>query len=280
LDDRSFTFADLFSLLVDIVGCNGHSATVSFFLFDVEYLASVSFSFGRLTTNNNKACRPRHILLLLLLLQTMSTLFQLLNMGAYSFLLLLAVFLAPNTLASTNGMDMSTDGPMDLMSGNMLSYLHFTPGDTLWFQGWVPQSNGAMVGTCIGLFILALVDRWLAAIKSMSEVVWRKQAEIAYINSQNTRSNSKIQASESQSSIPRHSKLPTVVGVLTLRTVPPFIPAHDIARGILHAGQAALMFGFMWTAMTFQVSFILSMVIGLGVGEAVFGRYISAGSLH
>ena len=75
------------------------------------------------------------------------------------------------------------------------------------------------------------------------------RAEIAYTNSRNTKSNSQIQDSQSQSSLPRHSKLPTVVGVITLRTIPPFIPAHDIARGILHAGQAALTFGFMWTAM-------------------------------
>lgn len=126
-------------------------------------------------TNNNKACRADIPCSLLLLLQAMSTFFQSLNMAAYSFLLLSAVFLSPKVLASTNGMDMSTDGPMDLMNGNMLFYLHFTPGDTLWFQGWVPQSDGAMVGACIGIFMLALVDRWLAAIRSMSEVVWRKQ---------------------------------------------------------------------------------------------------------
>lgn len=168
-----FTFADLFSLFLDIVGCNIHSVSVFFFLFDAGLGVSVeSFPFGRPTTNNNKA---RQGISCSYSCRRLSTLFQPLSMAAYSFLLLLAVFLAPRTLASTNGMDMSTDGPMDLMSGNMLFYLHFTPGDTLWFQGWVPQSNGAMVGTCIGIFMLALVDRWLAAIRSMSEVVWRKQ---------------------------------------------------------------------------------------------------------
>ena len=74
-----------------------------------------------------------------------------------------------------DGMIMSMDGAMDLASGNMLFYLHFTPGDTLWFQGWVPQSKGAMLGTCIGLFILALVDRWLASIRAMAYAVWRHQ---------------------------------------------------------------------------------------------------------
>lgn len=175
---------------------------------------------------------------------------------------------------------MSMDGAMDLASGNMLFYLHFTPGDSLWFQGWVPQSKGAMLGTCVGLFILALVDRWLASIRALEDAVWRQQAEIAYTNAQNVSSDSKLQTYKSQSSLPRLSKLPSVVGIITLRTVPPFIPAHDISRGILHAAQSALTFVFMWTAMTYQASFILAMVIGFGVGEAMFGRYISAASLH
>ena len=97
------------------------------------------------------------------------------NMAIYVFPLLLASLTVPSVHASSNGMDMSMDGAMALASGNMLFYLHFTPGDTLWFQGWVPHSNGAMVGACIGLFMLALVERWLAAIRAMAEVVWRKQ---------------------------------------------------------------------------------------------------------
>jgi len=75
------------------------------------------------------------------------------------------------------------------------------------------------------------------------------RAEIAYINKRNATSDSKGQAYESKSSHPRLSKLPTVAGILTLRTIPPFIPAHDIVRGILHAGQAALAFTFMLAVM-------------------------------
>lgn len=63
----------------------------------------------------------------------------------------------------------------DLASGTMRPYLHFTTGDILWFQGWVPQSAGAMIGACIGLFLLALVDRWIAACRTLMETHWRKQ---------------------------------------------------------------------------------------------------------
>jgi hypothetical protein len=39
------------------------------------------------------------------------------------------LYFSKGCLADTNGMDMSTDGSMALAVGNMLTYLHFTPGD-------------------------------------------------------------------------------------------------------------------------------------------------------
>ncbi|KAJ3711397.1 copper transporter [Lentinula raphanica] len=165
----------------------------------------------------------------------------------------------------SNGMIMSMDGSMDLASGNMLTYLHFTiGGDILWFQGWVPQGPGAMFGACVGLFILALVDRWIAACRAMMEVHWAKR-----LNANTNSDKAKI--------VP-----PSTLGnVLLMRRAPPFIPAHDIVRGIMHAGQAALSFAFMLAVMTFQLGFIISLVVGLGVGETLFGRYAHAGTtLH
>jgi solute carrier family 31 (copper transporter), member 1 len=95
----------------------------------------------------------------------------------FSFTLCTVVVLSlqPALADSSNGMDMSMDGAMSLASGSMIPYLHFTPGDTLWFLGWVPQSAGAMVGACIGLFILALVERWVAACRAVMEAHWSKR---------------------------------------------------------------------------------------------------------
>ncbi|KAJ3849541.1 CTR copper uptake transporter [Lentinula lateritia] len=194
----------------------------------------------------------------------------------------------------SDGMIMSMDGAMDLVSGNMLTYLHFTiGGDILWFQGWVPQGPGAMFGACVGLFLLALVDRWIAACRAMMEVHWAKRwdfircqrydvvlimncrlirAQIAYANKLNANGDW-----EKKRTVP-----PSTVGnALLLRRAPPFIPAHDIVRGILHAGQAAFTFAFMLVVMTFQLGFIISIIVGLGVGETLFGRYAHAGTtLH
>ncbi|KAI0027922.1 Ctr copper transporter family-domain-containing protein [Vararia minispora EC-137] len=154
----------------------------------------------------------------------------------------------------------SMDGGMTMTMGNMLMYFHFTPGDNLWFLGWAPYSAGAMVGTCIGLFLLALIERWLAAMKAVMEVHWHTRALIEMANRVNTKSLPQHAQATPKSAIRQHMALP-------------FIPAHDLPRGIIAAALALLGFLFMLAVMTFQVGFILSIVVGLGVGETLFGRY-------
>ena len=80
------------------------------------------------------------------------------------------------------------------------------------------------------------------------------------------------------------------------RTVPPFILAHELPRGVMYMIQATLTYSLMLTAMfvlpylsippiltlfflprrTFNVVYFLSIIVGLGVGEVVFGRWASA----
>ena len=80
--------------------------------------------------------------------------------------------LIAGALADDNGMVMSMDQGMAMNMGNMLMYLHFTIGDNLWFIGWAPNTAGAMAGACIGLFVLAIAERWLAAMRSVMEDHW------------------------------------------------------------------------------------------------------------
>ncbi|THU95208.1 Ctr copper transporter [Dendrothele bispora CBS 962.96] len=176
-------------------------------------------------------------------------------------------------------MDMSMDGDMTLASGMMRMYFHFTPGDLLWFQGWVPSSTGAMVGSCIGLFLLAIIDRWVAACRGCMEVFWARRAQIIQSNQLNRskpKSSNGINPSE-------QSQPPTLRNVLLLRSpnnnrlAPPFIPSHDIVRGLFYIAQALLGYLFMLAVMTYQVGFLFAILAGLGVGEMMFGRYAKAG---
>lgn len=70
-------------------------------------------------------------------------------------------------------MDMDTS--ILLPQGQMLPFLHFHAADTLWFQGWVLQSTGAIAGACIGLFLLAIFSRWLDTMRSLAEIDWKKR---------------------------------------------------------------------------------------------------------
>jgi hypothetical protein len=69
------------------------------------------------------------------------------------------------------------DGAMELSTGEMLNYLHFpspssSGGDTLWFAGWVTTSKGAVVGACVGLFLLGVVDRCVAGVQGVVGKAW------------------------------------------------------------------------------------------------------------
>ncbi|KAJ6566154.1 Ctr copper transporter family-domain-containing protein [Mycena capillaripes] len=178
---------------------------------------------------------------------------------------LLAALLLPilplAAAAEVNGMDMSMDDGMSLAAGMMMPYLHFTRGDVLWFAGWVPQSAGAMFGACIGLFILALVDRWLAAVRGMMDAHWREAGRAA--------AKKACDGDDSKGKIKK----------FRLRA-PPFIFAHDGMRGAMHALQAALGFAFMLAVMTFQAAFIITIALGLGIGEMMFGRYAAAATTN
>ncbi|KAK0209322.1 CTR copper uptake transporter [Desarmillaria ectypa] len=183
-------------------------------------------------------------------------------------MLALLMLLLPVVLAhSSSGMDsmtgMDSQGSTTLMSGMMVPYLHFTTGDILLFQGWVPKSVGAMIGACIGLFMLSLIDRWLAAMRRVMEGHWAKRAQILHAK-KNRDSSSEIETLKSES-----SALKSVV----LRSAPPSVLRNDLARGAMHTLQSALSFTFMLAAMTFQVGFILAIIIGMGVGEILFGRF-------
>lgn len=93
----------------------------------------------------------------------------------------LPTFLIVGTLAHDNGMVMNMDQGMTMNMGNMIMYLHFTIGDNLWFVGWAPRSTGAMVGTCIGIFMLAVAERWLAMMRAVMEAHWRTRFGIRLV---------------------------------------------------------------------------------------------------
>lgn len=183
--------------------------------------------------------------------------------------------------------------------GQMLPHLHFDLGDILWFVGWVPTSSGAMVGACIGLFLLAMCERWISALRAVMEIHWRSRFVFVYSSMTLQSYNHTMPYRAEVARVNKHNTIPSTATPTKkslwgpLADAPPFIPAYDLTRGVLQLGQSGLAYLMMLAVMcalslvisrypvcllhrrTFQVGFLLSIVIGLGVGETLFGRYIN-----
>jgi solute carrier family 31 (copper transporter), member 1 len=71
--------------------------------------------------------------------------------------------------------DMEPATEMSMGMGMMKTAFHFTPGDTLWFEGWVPTSNGGMFAACLALFLLSVLERGVIAIRGGMEAFWKKK---------------------------------------------------------------------------------------------------------
>ncbi|KAF8273769.1 Ctr copper transporter [Lactarius quietus] len=142
----------------------------------------------------------------------------------------------------------------------MMPYLHFTGGDNLFFKSWRPSSNGAIAGASIALVFLAILERSLFSTRGALEARWRRRKPAA-------------KEEDVFEDEPGPTRSPIVQ---QRRTIPPFVFSHDIVRGALYSLQALLSYALMLAVMTFQAAYIISIIIGLGLGEILFGRIASA----
>jgi copper transporter 1 len=75
---------------------------------------------------------------------------------------------SPSDSSSSSSTGMSS-------TGMMIPWLHFTGGDNLYFKSLRPSSKGAIAGACLVLILLALFERWVAAMRAVLEAYWRKR---------------------------------------------------------------------------------------------------------
>ncbi|KAF8587336.1 hypothetical protein K439DRAFT_1338410 [Ramaria rubella] len=166
----------------------------------------------------------------------------------------------------------------------MKPWLHFTLGDNLFFMAWVPLSAGTVIGACIGLFLLAIVERWVSSMRAVMQVYWsRKTEEILatrftkFPNDSSTSDKKRLSENSDDTEIESLSEQRpdgrSFTRISHLRRATPFIPAHDFTRGAIHACQAALNYTLMLAVMTFHAGYIIAIILGLGVGEVLFGRF-------
>jgi hypothetical protein len=64
--------------------------------------------------------------------------------------------------------DMNMDMDMSMSMGTF----HWSTGDAIWLDAWLPKSEPAYIGACIGLFLFAIVSRGLLALE-IYFLAWR-----------------------------------------------------------------------------------------------------------
>ncbi|KAF9511079.1 hypothetical protein BS47DRAFT_1299408 [Hydnum rufescens UP504] len=168
---------------------------------------------------------------------------------------------------------------MNGMTITMLPYLHFTAGDAVWFAAWTPTSHGAISGTCIALVLLAIFDRLLIGVGGILAVYWAPSGheECHQSDSREDALPSSDRKSRSQSpEAPGQSG-----GSSPVRRPNPFILKNDVPRGIVFFVQSTISTALMLAVMTWNAAYIISIILGLGVGEVLFGRFSTTSvSLH
>jgi len=162
-------------------------------------------------------------------------------------------------------------GSIDIVSPTAMHepYLHFTRGDALWFAAWTPQSRGAVGATCIGLVLLAMFQRLLAGVRDVLETVWRvecvRDAQLDYFplprltylvrpwqcRARHIAVERRIRSTDLPRSTKPHDATGTSTPSTAVQTTPkhrsfvlttPFIPSHDLGRGLAFTCETAVSF--------------------------------------
>ncbi|CAK5266510.1 unnamed protein product [Mycena citricolor] len=167
---------------------------------------------------------------------------------------------APSTNATSSAMP---DHSMPDMSLMMKAYLHFTPGDLVLFKSIAPRSGGEIFAACLIFFLLAVGERYLRALHAefRTRCVARTRRLMARMSAEDGKPLT-ADAADTHAIPPVPRRAP--------RT--PFILTQELARGALAGVQSTFHYALMLVAMTFNVAYIASIVIGTVVGEMAFGR--------
>ncbi|SAM07765.1 hypothetical protein [Absidia glauca] len=164
--------------------------------------------------------------------------------------------------------DMNMDMGMSMSMGTF----HWSTGDAIWLDAWLPKSEPAYIGACIGLFVFAIVSRGLLALE-IYFLAWRaRRLELLH----NAGANGIV---ESKANDRFSSQAPEYPAELELPLVPPFSWITDIGRSFLTTLSSFISYLLMMVVMTGNGGFFLVIIVGILVGEVAFGRFRSIGGI-
>ncbi|SAM05308.1 hypothetical protein [Absidia glauca] len=174
--------------------------------------------------------------------------------------------------------DMSSMGDMD-MTMTMGTFHWSSSGDALWFDSWMPKSEPAYIGACIGLFVFAIVSRGFLALE-IYFVAWRARRFEALHQQPTIASISQTQLKRpSPSSSISQSLANEYPAEMQLPLVPPFSWITDPVRSFLTTFSSFVSYLLMLVVMTGNGGFFIVIIVGIFVGEVAFGRFRSIGGI-
>ncbi|KAI9315509.1 Ctr copper transporter [Dichotomocladium elegans] len=190
-----------------------------------------------------------------------------------------------------SGMDHSgMDHSSMSMSMAMGTFHWSSTGDALWFDAWMPKTESAYIGACFGLFFFAILSRALVAIE-IYYVSWtRKRFERIHglsddfssnpeeQSASSNRTNDILETGQKSMSSVFHSK--NYPKPLALPRVPPFSWSVDTVRSFLTALTTFISYLLMLVVMTGNGGFFIVIIVGVFVGEMLFGRFRALDALR
>ncbi|CAE6403454.1 unnamed protein product [Rhizoctonia solani] len=202
-------------------------------------------------------------------------------MNSRLFTALTLLYVATATLAHGGGeksTNVDAHAPGVILGSDMMMmtpYFHWMANaDALYFKAWVPRTPAGIVGACIGLFCLALFDRFLDGARGLVEAWWRRQQASNVTQSLVTPDN----ASGHSYTKSIEGGREYLMGAYPVPLVAPFEPTRDPIRGAMKAVQSLIGFLLMLSVMTYNAAFLISVILGLGIGEVVFARLARSGA--
>ncbi|KAG8722283.1 hypothetical protein FRC11_002735, partial [Ceratobasidium sp. 423] len=171
----------------------------------------------------------------------------------------------PTTNVDATVPDTHTESEMMMMT----PYFHWMANaDALYFKAWVPRTPGTLAGACIGLFFLAIFERFLSGAKGLMEAWWRRQQASTVTRALVTPDNASIHTHSKSIESGRDY----LISANPIPLVAPFEPMRDLIRGGMQAVQSLIGFFLMLSIMTYNAAFLISVIFGLGIGEVIFAR--------
>lgn len=141
------------------------------------------------------------------------------------------------------------DGMDGMDMGGMQMFFTTGVDVTIMFENWHVTNVGGLIGSCIGIFLLAIIYE---GIKYFREYLFRRINPEAHYTTANSDNGRMIQPE-------------------TARVRYRMINSHHFLQTFLHIVQVTVSYFLMLIFMTYNVWLCISVVLGAGVGFFVFG---------